>query len=147
MDEKKSENKSMNHALMQIGEMVQMIQNLEGPINVNPELIKELDGLKEAFALINEVTEKLVEKAGLKDEMSNSDDLSDRNKPLLVQRAKTIEKDARTLKTAYSKALEREQDQEPSKPPTPESIERSQKRRERRKLFKPLGGDKTWIPL
>jgi hypothetical protein len=61
-----------------------------------------------------------------------------KNKQLL-KRAKDIEQDARTLQLAYSKALERGKGRKKSKHPKGS--------KERRKLFKPLGGDKNWLPL
>lgn len=144
-------NPSLDHLLMQVGEMIEMIQNHKGPIssNITPRVLANMDLLEEAVGFINELNQKAFELAGidekLKKETLESSSIKSKDK-YLIERAENITRDARSLQLALSKAAERGRGKKKTKVP-PKTAANKYNIKERRKLFKPLGGDKTWIPL
>ncbi len=136
---------ALDQHLVIIGDLVQKIKNHKGPLNMTPYLKDQLDRLKMALELVKIANTQMFKDAGIDIEKHvreglNSPKISERDKNLL-RRSKQIEQDARRLQLAYSKALERTTDKEKKAQTT------TQKKRQRRKLFKPLGGNKDWLPL
>ncbi|KIC71165.1 hypothetical protein DB44_EN00020 [Candidatus Protochlamydia amoebophila] len=134
--------------LSQITEILHKIQNHDGSIsnNLTPQIIEEIERLESAIALFNDVNQKTFQDANidvenLKIDSSRSHMISDKDKRVLKQ-AQEIEKDAKKLQFAFSKIMERGQ-----KVSVKKEDPLKQKIKERRKRFKPLGGDKNWIPM
>ncbi len=135
--------------LFQVAEIIQVIQNHKGPIaeNISPSLLEDIEKLEKTFAQFNELSEKSFKESHidieqLRTETVRSTNTSAKDKQLL-QRAKNIERDARKLQLSLSKAMERGKRQGATTHQDP----LKRKIKERRKLFKPLGGDRNWIPL
>ena len=142
---------SLDHLLMQISEMLETIENQEGSIskNLTPEVLTKLDILESAVPIFLQHQRETFKEANIdiehliQDTLESSDS-NPKNRQLL-KRAKAIEKDARTLQLAFSKAIERGSGRKKTKRLSKDV--NKQQLKERRKLFKPLGGDKNWIPL
>ena len=143
MEKKRSSEPSIDALLMQISEMLEMIQNPEKTITLNPDVIEQVKELEKAVTQLNENAEKEIKSAGFNlDELMHktleSPAVSDREKQLL-KRSKSIENHALAFKSALSKAMQRQKKSRKSK--------ESPTAKERRKLFKSIGGDKKWISL
>ncbi len=135
--------------LMQANDILRYFHDHKGSIaeNMTPKLLEDLDKLEQAFAQFKELNEKVFKESNidverLKAEAMRSPNYSQKDKKLF-QRAKEIEREARNMQLSLSKAMERgkRENAGASKDPLKRKI------KERRKLFKPLGGDKKWIPL
>lgn len=128
-----------------INETLEIIQNHKGPIHLTPELLADIDKLgalvadfKENNQLLFEILDIDIESA--KKEILESPNIRSSDKQL-IQRSKDIEREARVLKLALSKAKSKERGKDR------QSQGGTKEQKERRKLFKPLGGDKNWLPL
>ncbi len=134
--------------LAQVADLIKMIQEHQGPISdkITPRVLEEIERLENAVALFEEVNQKTLQEANIDIEelrmnASRSTALSSKDKQVL-QRAREIEKDAKNLQFAFSKVIERGKKAAASiQDPLKQQI------KERRKRFKPLGGNKNWIPL
>lgn len=141
------EKNPLDHLLTELGDMLQKIQEHQGPIsqNLSPELLSNLDRLEKALSIFEEINQQSCQAAGidieqLKTEMARSTQIPDKDKTLLT-RAKQIERDARTTHARYSMiaALSQQEGKRKKK--------ETQKLKQRKKKFKPLGSNKGWIPL
>lgn len=134
--------------LVQVAELLKKIQEHQGPIseNVTPRVLEEIERLENAVALFEEANRNTLQEAGidmeaLRMQASRSTAISPKDKQVL-QRAREIEKEAKNLQFAFSKVIQRgKQVSAPLQDPLKQQI------KERRKRFKPLGGNKNWIPL
>lgn len=138
---------SLDRLLSEVGDLLQIIQKIDSPLNITPEIATQIKQFEKAFGMIDEIYQEnfnqtLPDIEKLKEEVIDSDSNLPQKEKQFFNRAKLIERDARKLQLAYSKALERGK-----KSGAPENDAARQKRKERRKLFKPLGGDRNWIPL
>ena len=78
--------------------------------------------------------------------MARLDGTGSTDKKQFLLHAKDMEQESLMLQKAFSQALEKSKKQKRSKKgEKDEAIE--QQKKERRKLFKTIGGDKKWIPL
>jgi hypothetical protein len=141
---------SLDQLLVEMSEILKIIQNQEGPIsqNLTPEVVVNLEILESAIPIFSQYQQETFKEANIDIEHLVKDTLESSNTDprtrQLLKRAKDIEKDARILQLAYSKAIERGKGRKQVKRSTDTN---KQQLKERRKLFKPLGGDKNWIPL
>ncbi|WP_068467178.1 hypothetical protein [Candidatus Protochlamydia phocaeensis] len=138
--------------LTQVADLINMIQNHTGPIsdNISSRVLEEIERLEKAIALFDEINRKSLEEANidierLRMEFARSPLITPKDKQLM-QRARDIERDAKNLQLAFSKVIERGQSssaalEKAAKDPLKQQI------KERRKRFKPLGGNKNWIPM
>lgn len=138
---------SLDRLLSEVGDLLQIIQKIDSPLNITPEIAAQVKQLEKAFGMIDEIYqqkfhETLPDIDKLKEEASSAESNLPQKEKQFFNRAQLIERDARKLQLTYSKALERGK-----KSSTSENDAAKQKRKERRKLFKPLGGDRNWIPL
>ena len=136
---------TMDQLLLQITEILQMIHHPKGPCSkdLSSELLTPLEILETAIPVMRQHLQDTFQKANIdvervKQEFIESPTSRTSDKQLLI-RAKNIERDARLLQYAFSKAMERGKRRTKTK--------YTQEMKERRKLFKSIGGDKTWIPL
>lgn len=137
---------TLQDLLEQIDATLQVIQNHKGPINMTPDLVANLEKLETAVAHFKEDNQELfdlfnIDIKELQKEIleSNTARTSDKQ---LIQRAKDIETEARVMKLALAKGKEERRK-------NPKDTKASEKRliKERKKLFKTIGGDQKWIPL
>ncbi len=135
----------LDHLLTEMAEMIQLIQNHRGTIsaNITPQVLKKIEDLEQALAIFEEINKQAFEEAGvdrerLKTEKLESLDVPSEEKNLL-QRANRIASDARNLQLILSREMRQGRQKKFRK--------RSSGMKERKKLFKPLGGDANWIPL
>lgn len=142
---------SFDHLLPQIAEIMDMIKHRKGPIsqNITPAVLAQLDWietivqsiyrvlgetLKENNIEIDHINEKLIEDPNMSPKQKQS-----------LQRACDIDRDARVFQIALTRAEEQKKGERKKRKHHTKGDKEQMK--ERRKLFKPLGGDKTWIPL
>lgn len=135
---------SIGYLLMQLNEMIQLIQNHKGPIapNITPKVLADIKSLEETIHLFTEINETAFPTTpeDLKQSLESST-LNPKDKQL-IQRAENIANDAKNLQLVLSKAIERGKKKRKGS-----KKNLSKYNQERRKLFKPLGEDKNWIPL
>lgn len=142
---------SLDQIILQVGEMVELIQKHKGPLisNFTPQIYEQIDQLEKAVALFREASENSMENAGidiakLKEGSKDSPHISPRGKKLLLQ-ADHITEDANLLQMALSNSIKREGVSKKTK--KPQEKEHKLRSKERKKMFKSIGGDEKWIPL
>jgi hypothetical protein len=132
--------------LLQLHESLEKLKNHKGPFNITPEIEKELKDLQEIVDMIQTMDEEALRKMGISPQENLAETLHDPNIPTktkqLLKMSQSIETDARRLKLAYSRAAKQVKDKTKK-----EKDHVRESKRARRKLFKPIGGDKNWIPM
>lgn len=146
MDSK--DRQKIENLFSQVSDMISKIQNYKNSSSlvISPAAFEELERLKKNIEAFEEMTQadlKLagIDKSCLRFDAFKSDTLSEKDKKLF-ERAQSIENDAKHLKSHYTKAIEKNK---AGKSSTQASVEK--KITERKNRFKPLGGNKNWIPL
>lgn len=128
--------------MIEILEMLEKNKLPEG--DVPPEMQEILSKLNEEIFKLQEINKKLLESANLDEknlriEAMHSPHATDKQKRFL-ERAKNFTNDVKSLHKAATKAAKK-------RSPPGGNAESKQQSKERRKRFKPLGGDKDWIPM
>ena len=136
--------------LNQVVELMELIQKQTKLSPKIPEdLVKDVKLLKEKFKKIEEFTksqlrESQTDSLNLRIETMNSSNMSEKDKKML-ERALHIKRDMQMLKKALNEKRKKASLTLKTKN-TSDSDEQANKKK-RRKLFKPLGGERDWIPL
>lgn len=144
------ENKSVPPTLQdlfeQIEKTIQLIQNHKGPIKMTPDLVADIEKLEKVVQNFAEDNQELfkvldIDIEKFQEEILESNHVRSSDKQL-IKHAKDIETEARVMKLALTKGRERRRK-------NPKDKQENNKRsiKERRKLFKTIGGDQKWIPL
>jgi hypothetical protein len=138
---------TLENLLEQINETLQIIQNHKGPIKMTPDLVADIDKLETAVKDFKEDSQELfnmfdIDIKNLKQEVLESTQVRSSDKQL-IKRAEDVEKEARVMKLALAKGREKRRK---NKPESEKNVDKRQMK-ERRKLFKSIGGDQKWIPL
>jgi hypothetical protein len=144
------EKNPLEHLLSQIGDMIKTIQEHKGPIadNMSADVLGRLDRLEEAVNLVDDLNKEALKGSDmninrLANEFQFSPEVKEKDKQLL-KRAKEIERDARSLQLQCAHIMNQTRGQ--ASKVKNKDVEK-QKMKERKKKFKPLGGNKGWIPL
>jgi signal transduction protein with GAF and PtsI domain len=137
---------SLEDLLEQINETLQVLQNHKGPIKMTPDLVADIEKLETAVTNFKEDSQELfeifdIDIKELQQEILESDSVRSSDKQL-IKRAKDIETEARVMKLALAKGIENRR-----KSPKDKQMGDKRQMKERRKLFKTIGGDQKWIPL
>jgi len=144
-----NERQRLENLLLQVSDMISLIQNHKGPISddISPRVLEEVERLEKAVAEFEDLNRQdfaaaRIDIARLRTETEQSKQIPLKEKKLF-QRAKEIEQDAYRLQLSFSKALERGKGNQKN------SKQEASKQgiKDRRNRFKPLGGNKNWIPL
>lgn len=134
--------------LIQAAQLMERLRTHQGSISANltPEVMAELQRLEKNMAAMYELNVRTFEEAHidldeLKSKTIHSPEIPLEDKELFL-RGREIEREARRLQADYAKAIQAAQtEKEPAK------SSHQKKMKDRRNRFKPLGGDKNWIPL
>jgi hypothetical protein len=146
MEDKPKPKPDIEDLLSSINEILDAIQKHKGPIKLTPDLISDIDKLEGMVKDFKECSEELfdmcdIDIESLKKEVIESPNIRSGDKQL-IKRSEDIERDARVFKLALSKAKSK------GRGKTSKGKENDKRKiKERRKLFKQIGGDKTWLPL
>ena len=137
---------SLEDLVSEVNKVLHVIQNHKGPLP--PEVLADFKRLKGLLDNFHEDIEDLIKLGDidinkLKEAIINSPDVKSNDKQLIKQSI-DLEKEARVIELALSKAMEN--NNEP-KTKTPSGNKKKQQIKERKKLFKTIGGDKNWIPM
>lgn len=142
------ENKKIEDVLEAIHKFMQNVQNFKEPIKMTPEILKQMQDLKKFIHSFSEYFDELSEVFGInidnlekEVEISSKDHFKSRQ---LIQRTKDNEKEALATIIGLTKAKNRRKIQQTGKKGNLPNVK---EQKERRKLFKSIGGDKKWIPL
>lgn len=143
MSEKNANQKAMDNVLTEIGEALKLMESHQGDLTPLKELDAvatraELETYQQLFDIICEFWYDLPR--------VDHDAPESTDKKQFLLRAKDMEQESLMLQKAFSQALEKSKKQKKSKKGEKEEAIEQQKK-ERRKLFKTIGGDKKWIPL
>ena len=136
--------------LNQVVELMELIQNQTKLSPKIPEdLVKDIKLLKEKFKKIEEFTRSELrdnqkDSISLRIETMNSSNMSEKDKKML-ERALHIKRDMQMLKKQLNE--ERKKANSTIKKKNTSDSEDQANKKKRRKLFKPLGGERDWIPL
>jgi hypothetical protein len=141
-------NPKIEELLDALQQILTFIQGSKEPIKITPELLANMKNLEKTTHDFQEATQKLFNLVetnfpGLNKQTLASPEIRSSDKQL-IQRAHDIQKEAYILKFALLKARRKGTSKKhslASQNPNKQQI------RERRKLFKTIGGDKNWLPL
>lgn len=132
--------------LEQISDMIKLIEQRREPFSANltPEVLQHLEKLEKVMGIFQDLNHKSLEEArinidNLRVATLRSSTIPEKDKAL-IERAKKIEKDARQLQLHYS-LLAKGGSSGSGK------NQKKQMIKNRKKKFKPMGGNKGWIPL
>lgn len=133
--------------LEQLHKTLKDIQNFKGPHS--KELASDIEKLESAVGIFKKESQELIDTLdidmeSLKHKVLDSSDVRSDEKQFIKQTG-DIEKEARVLKSALAEAKEKRGDKRGNRTSS-QNAERDQMK-ERKKLFKTIGGDKKWIPL
>jgi hypothetical protein len=142
--------KAMDRLLMEIAEMIEMIQNHRGPLKPDVslnEIKMNLNFIKKSIAVFQDVQNESIQTSQLDpDDVIKKKMKSPKTPPeekQFHQKAREIALNAKALQLTYAKVIKEGKRKKRTKP----DEKQAQQMRERRKLFKTIGGDKKWIPL
>ena len=144
---KEKQGVKLHDLLEQIAHLMQTIQNHKGPIHMTPDLASDIEVLKGAVSNLKEgnraITEELdINPKELRKKLLSSDGIRSSEKQLLKQ-VKDIEIEAHVMNLACKKAKEKKRKNSVAgKDP-----EEKRQIKERKKIFKTIGGDKKWLHL
>lgn len=138
--------------LTEIAEMIEKIKNFEGTIKPleNPGLAQaRLSVAKKLVEILDKMViepmERQFDMDALTKEALESPNVTPENKRL-VKKATEVQQEAKILNSAMKTALAKSKPKKGKKNPK-EGVATSEQIKERRKLFKSIGGDKKWIPM
>lgn len=140
--------KQVESLLLQVSDMINKIQTKKVviPDDLSSQVMQEIDRLEEAIAIFQDITSEDLKEAdidivNLRTTVINSVDTAEKDKKLF-EKAAAIEREAVVVKSQILKALEKaDLANKNAKKATTKGI------KDRRNRFKPLGGNKNWIPL
>lgn len=145
-----NENNPFRDVLAKAVELMETIQNHKGPIkNLTSEQKKEIEELSKQWDELKSVSQKHIEDFNVDPEAVRIDamrspEVSDKDKKLFT-RATRVKRDSEVLKNTIKKKLSKKK---PNKlAGVKKKAASNEQMKERRKRFKPIGGDKNWIPL
>lgn len=139
----KSNQKTMQQILTQIEEMLKMIETHQGPIKQLPDA-PFVNAQSEVYEKFIDHMAELCD--SLKDPETSPPPQLDEDTKQLLLKAKALENEAKAFEKAFAQAREKNKRKGKSKKGEKNAAGERQKK-ERRKLFKTIGGDKKWIPL
>lgn len=132
-----------------IADILKVIPLHQGSItqNITPETLNELEKLEAAMAKFEELNKATFQNANieidkLRRETLDSDKITPKQKQLL-KKSQEIEKEARNLQAQYAYIVA----QSKGKMPTARTESQKKTIKDRRNRYKPIGGDKKWIPI
>jgi hypothetical protein len=155
--------RSLDRLLMEIGEILTLIQKSKGRVHHVDEWVeKNLDYIEYTIRTLIQYNKENLQKANVTPEQLTQEALASPNtsprEKQLLQRAQEIEEDAILIQSAIAKGLENKRERKKVKPSTTKEFAKGQEAKEerdknkkqikeRRKLFKSIGGDKNWKPV
>lgn len=140
----KEKETTMEDVLEAIQQTLDVIKNRKEPIKMTPELLADIEKLKQAVQSFQEDTDEIFDLLEIdvkQMETEGSSKLRSEEKQLIA-RAHDIEEEACMIQLALAKAHSQKGKKESSG-----QTSGKQQTKERRKLFKSTGGDKKWLPL
>lgn len=146
-----NEKNPLEPMLAKMVELMEAIQQHKGPLNeISPEFIKEIEQLEQRLNALNttaqgHLAEVSIDPETIRIDTMLSGQLSDRDKRVF-ERATRIGRDAKLFKIELDKAIKKGRQKAETKTGSSNTASKEQIK-ERRKRFKPIGGDKNWIPL
>lgn len=134
--------------LVLIDQMLKAFSEHKGPIKMTPDIIADIDKLEAAVAIFQEDSNELlklldINPQELKTSILESVAIRSSDKQL-IKRAEDIEREARVIKFALSKMRTKGLK---NKRQSEQQDNAKKQIKQRRKLFKTIGGDQKWIPL
>lgn len=145
-----SDQLKMEHLLKELTELIDMIIHHEGPINLNPsnKILEELKMTGEIIGTINDFLEasqpSLADVDSLIKTQLESPEISNPEKQLLLHSLE-VEQEAKILQSSFASSMKKGKKRKSGK--SGQSDANRKEMKERRKLFKTIGGDKKWIPM
>ncbi len=135
-----------------VADIIKAIPIHQGPIsrNLTPEVMMELDRLEKAMGEFRDINKQSYKTANvdidkLRRETFSSEQITPKQKQILI-RALEIENEARALQSQYAQVLAMNKIEAARLTGTGKEGEKREIK-DRRKRYKPIGGDKKWIPI
>ncbi len=144
---------SMERMLTEMAEMMKMIENYKGKLPTTAEavapLLGDIEMLKHFMDTIEDIViapiEAKVDLDALTQETLENPKISTNYKQILKQSLE-VDQEAKILQEAFKKVLDKNKKRSKAKAGDKDGASQQQIK-ERRKLFKTIGGDKKWIPM
>lgn len=137
---------SLQNLLAQLNAMIDVIKTRTGPIEMKPDLvedIKKLEAVVTDFKNKNEEVLSLFTEGKKQEKDTFKSDEPQNNDELPVQMNEEMIEE-QIIKLSLSKKETKKKKKSPDdQPPNHEKL----RMKERRKMFKTIGGDQKWIPL
>lgn len=138
--------RSIERMMMEVADILETIRkNEDKTLNLTPKLIEAIKQLKTTADLLQQTNKKIFEDAQidiekLTIETLDSSAVTSKDKQLIKQ-SKQIQQDARKMRLEQEKKITLKNSEKDKQK------EGNRQKKERKKLFKSIGGDKNWIPL
>lgn len=144
---------SMERMLTEMAEMMKKIEDYKGPLPTTPEalgpLVGDIEMLKHFMDTIEDFViapiEAKVDLDALTQETLENPKISTNHKQIIKQSLE-VDQEAKILKAAFKKVMDKNKSRGKTKAGGKDAASQ-QLIKERRKLFKTIGGDKKWIPM
>lgn len=144
------ENKTPEHLLEQITQLLQKIQNHTKPLGeIPPDIEYKLGILEKAVHAFEQLNAMTYQQSNLDmAQIRENPEIKSQNQPLL-EKSTLIENQAKLLYLKLGLTLQGRKDKEKKQQQKddPELQEEIKKHKHRQKKFKRMGGDKGWLPL
>lgn len=128
-----------------VNELLQSILNHQGPLNITPDLEEDIEKLRKTVSQFKEDSHQFFDALNIdikeyEQEVLNDESIRTSDKQL-IKRSKDIQLEARVMRSIVMREYKNRKNHS--------SSGRGERRlvRERKKLFKTIGGDDKWIPL
>lgn len=137
----------LQNLLLQAAQLMERVRMHKGSIkeNLSPDVLEDLKRLEIAMKAIQELNLRSFEAANLDIHQLKSTAIHSPSVPKeekdFLRNAQAIEQEARRLQSLLAKQIRETEGKSSPKSPQRKQIQ------SRRNRFKPLGGDKNWIPL
>lgn len=153
MKDEKNKPPSMEQMLNEMAEMMKKIEIYKGPLPTTPEalgpIVGDIEMLKHFMDAIEDFViapiEAKVDLDALTQETLENPKISTNHKQVIKQSLE-VDQEAKILKAAFKKVMDKNKSRSKSKEGGKDAASQ-QLIKERRKLFKTIGGDKKWIPM
>ena len=139
---KKSPNqKLLDTILAELAETLQMIENHQGPVKPFEDIVIA----KGEVEMYQRFVQTMDEFCDTMQPPENAEQQMDPEKQQFLQKAREVEAESQMFQTSFAREVEKNKRKKSKK--GGKDATRAAEMRERKKLYKTIGGDKKWIPL
>lgn len=133
-------------AINEIGNLLDKIKDPQNKIKdpLPPEVLKQLEKLEQEVKFVNQLNTQFFQEAGVDIQLVTQEIINAPETPLkekrMLERSQSIQYEAKSLSQQLMVIINKMKKQEPKD-------QQKQIIKEHKKKFKPLGGNRGWIPM